>query len=188
MATDKRLGGSQYNVGDTVYYRGGDPASTWNISNVGNRFLTIENTNPQYGGDKQKIVQPHEVYQATSELSQYNQYGGNEYEPSFAPPPYYDGGQAANYMQPMMMGGGGMPPAITIAPVFKMVGGSDFSTGGQDNPNEQNVLNSGARMQESGEPIIMKSGLQEPSIPKASEVTGGGNGEIDFKRLLIKKV
>ena len=187
MQDDKRLGGSQYNVGDAVYYRGDNLApGQWTVSNVGNHFLTIEKQNPSYGGgDKQKIVQYHDVYPATQELSQYQQYGGeNEMLSSYPeePPQYYN--NQANSMQPMMMGGGGGVPAINFAPVFKMVGGSDFSTGQERQSKEQTIKEGG------GEPIFSKMDFENstPSKAEESKITGGETGEIDFKRLLIKKI
>ena len=49
-------GGNNYNVGDSVFFRGGsNPKQLWNIRNIGDKFITID-AQDSYGMDPNDII------------------------------------------------------------------------------------------------------------------------------------
>ena len=112
-------GGSEWMVGGKAHYRGDSiPERIWNVTRLGDRFITIQTDDLHGSEDSIKVVSPHDLYRV-GDYSYYNpinnvtqdsqQISMNQMKP-------------LNPMSQMM-------PSIHIAPVIKVLnGGSDFSS------------------------------------------------------------
>jgi hypothetical protein len=118
-----------YNIGEPVYYRGDNsPKRLWQITEIGNQFITIQaNTNEYLDiNDTIQVVLPSDIYRPNEivDASIYN-------EPLQSTAGLYNSFDQVNYpTQPMMP-----YPPINI----KVVSGNDFST--NDNKNDNMNMN-----------------------------------------------
>jgi DNA-directed RNA polymerase II subunit RPB2 len=186
---------ASYQLGDLVLLRAdtSEPKRIWSITNIGDRFIKIETH--QRGNedvsDNIKIVQPMDIYYPPKDESLYRT-GGNfeDIEYNEEPPqPVMNANQMGGWTN--SYGGGGGAPQINITPVFKMVGGNDFSTGGIP-------TSGGEQVQPYEIPNTHIGGAAEPIRIKPVTSTDNGNGtgsesepsKIDFggNKFLIKKM
>jgi DNA-directed RNA polymerase II subunit RPB2 len=165
-----------FQVGEMVYYRGGigkgkeKPNRIWNVRDSGGgEYITIE-TQDMEGlddvGDSIKVVRPFDIYRMSDIV-----YGPNIYDhPSGGNPVHYDPYQQQQQMMmpanPYGMGG------INVNPVIKIVNGPDHSVDlvGKNGETSGGVIN----------PMM--------GIKSVEEKKPINDGEIDFNKLIIKKV
>jgi len=187
---------STYNVGERVHYRGDFiPNRLWKITEIGDRFLTVETENTQglEPMDTTKIVTASDIYREG------NYSNSVPFEEPIQPiAGLYNTFDETNYptmpMTAPMISNPNIPPSINFAPVIKVMnGGSDFSTDSGENAmngNPSNNLNSQQITSQSGGSALGFSEI----IPTTNNTSVGTNstsaptGPVDFGNLVIKKV
>uniref|UniRef100_A0A6C0ATC8 DNA-directed RNA polymerase n=1 Tax=viral metagenome TaxID=1070528 RepID=A0A6C0ATC8_9ZZZZ len=171
-----------YRTDDLVHYRGDVlPQRLWKITNVGDRVLTIEATSDEglEPGDRTKIVTSIDIYKPDDfaytspfaeslpgQIGQYNTLDQTNYPVNPQLQPMMGGDAFGQIPAPFT----GQVPAINI----KVVGGNDFSRGGQTD-NTEDVIQTETS---NGETEVGKGG----GNTKSSD-----NGKIDFSTLKIVK-
>jgi DNA-directed RNA polymerase II subunit RPB2 len=193
-------GGSQedFQVGDPVYLRGGEngePDAMWAIKHIGDKFITVENTNPNYSGgdDSIQVVERHELLRP----SDINMDGGLSFDK-----PMFNQMGGGRERQPQHLNGTNNDGKIVFAPQIVVTTGNDntmtipsASTDGKQL--EQRSQGDSASI---GEPSVirnismdkmqpaMDSALEPPQKP-AEPINAGGGGLLDFaKGFFIKKM
>ena len=188
----------QFNIGDVVYYRGGDQKSNrqWRIKDIGNEFYTIE-TDDREGiediGDTIRVVYPTDIYSPESVVYPLSEslYGNNNmnessyieqhgFSQNIHPPNEYN-----PYMHQV--------PEINVNPVIKIVNGNDNSvdTGVKEQPNQVVENNNdsilGGNINVTKENNNQKENTHENKNNNKSDfdIMSGG---IDFSKLMIKKI
>jgi len=189
---------SAYNVGERVHYRGDFiPNRLWKITEIGDRFLTVEAENIQglEPMDTTKIVTASDIYREG------NYSNSVPFEEPIQPiAGLYNNLDETNYptmpMTAPMISNPNIPPSINFAPVIKVMnGGSDFSTDSGENAmngNPSNNFNSQQIPNQSGGSALGFSEI----IPTTNNISIGPNstpahepaGPVDFGNLVIKKV
>jgi len=184
---------TDFQVGEPVYLRGGENQNPWTIKHIGDKFITVENPNPNYtGGDDDDsilVVQKHELLRP-NEVNRANTNGLSFDKPMFS--------QMGGREQPHQNGSN--DGKIVFAPQIVVTTGNDNNMtipvgSNEQPPSEQSGSNSFgepssvvrnismAKM----EPVKMDSAL-EPE-PKAPEPSSSGGGLLDFaKGFFIKKM
>ena len=180
-------GNSDFQVGEPVYLRGGQDKSIWSIKHIGDKFITVENNDPQYGGgeDSIQVVEKHELLRP-SDVPTANM-GGLSFDK-----PMFVGGREQRLPQNDSNDG-----KIVFAPQIVVTTGNDNN---MTIPAVSNVQEPQSGQPESfGEPSVIRNipmAKMEPvkmdlaSETKAPEppVSSGG-GLLDFaKGFFIKKM
>ena len=162
-----------FNLDDEVLFRGDSKSERkWKITNVGNRFITIQ-TNDMTGlnlNDKVKVVTPADIYRPGDFA-----YNSTNVEPLYTPPTSINNNESQ-----IKIPQNNETPAINI----KIVNGNDMSNDPNttvitNNDNiDNNIDNDGI----SPSPIVMK-----PQEEDNNEINMPSNND-DFKNLVIKKI
>jgi DNA-directed RNA polymerase II subunit RPB2 len=165
----------KFHEGDLVYIRASpEPERVWVVKTIGNRFLTIETDGEPVGGERVKVVSPHEVFSINDGV-----YGKVVFQPQHVPTDL--GGIPVNLGE-MPIGslanGVGMQhkPDIMVSPVIKIVNGPDNSTGNIETSQPMPNNLHGAL------------GAQQPNTVAAIVQQNAPKKEIDFNKLVIEKV
>ena len=197
-------GKSEYNVGDTVFLRGGKkPTSPYNIIKKGDKFLTIESLDPTNFEDESiQVVTPMELCRQGD--VHYTNMMNNPFSKPMIQSQYQgDSHPRINSQMPYGNDQGG----IVFAPNIKIVNGPDNSIGGE--PTAENYPSGGQSQQDPFlKPIIRTNGggsSNELQNATMSQIASMGNtvseskpsnekndsmfdGMIDFaKSFVIKK-
>jgi len=199
-------GGSQpdFQVGEPVYLRGGEVENggsnyIWSIKHVGDKFITVENKDPNYSGgdDNIQVVQRHELLRP------------DEINPASI------NGEGLSFDKPMIsqMSGGGRPPhheygtnndgKIVFSPNIVVTTGNNNELSVPGLTSDATSIPQGVStpVQFNGEPSVIRNismnkmdtvmdSALDP-VPKAAETTSSssGGGLFDFaKGFFIKKM
>jgi hypothetical protein len=173
-------GEPDYYVGEPVYLRGGKKANrVWNIRNVGSKFITI-GTDDMDGidnlDDSIQVVSPNEIYRPSEVVYDMN-------------PPQFNQVNPFDYQQQPVTP---EPSKMNFTPVINIVTGNDNKIDGIPAATTTEPMNNFA---ESYPVVSMDGGSNKPiqhnethhaqSVEKNQQ---SENNEIDFTKLLIKKV
>lgn len=198
-------GGSQtdFQLGEPVYLRGGEnggPDDIWAIKHIGDKFITVENKNPNYSGgdDTIQVVERHELLRP-SEINQANMEGGL----SFDKPMFNQMG--GRYKQPQHSDGTNNDGKIIFAPQIVVTTGNDNNTTIPSSSVDGKELAQGSQGTQGSNSFngessvirnismdkmqpVMDSGL-DPIQKPAEPIGSGGGGLLDFaKGFFIKKM
>ena len=170
----------EYTVGEQVHYRGDEmPARTWNITNIGDRFLKIETNTPGLKDpDTIKLVTALDIYKL------------NGYESSMSPttpppPPSTDSsieGGAVKYGDTNTH----QPPPINIKIINN---GNDFSTDNDAPPNDNVISNSPYNNNHDEEIVSFNPPIEhDRAMDKIEPSNTTKSGKLDFDNLVVRKV
>uniref|UniRef100_A0A6C0HIP2 DNA-directed RNA polymerase n=1 Tax=viral metagenome TaxID=1070528 RepID=A0A6C0HIP2_9ZZZZ len=189
-----------FKVGEPVYLRGGEgePNTIWAIKHIGDKFITVENPNPNYsGGDdtiqvvgRHELIRPHEINMANDreglsfDKPMFNQMGGRERIPSHSNGTNNDG---KIVFAPQIVVTTGNDNTTTIpTPSSNTSDMSQDEQGPEAITGEPSVIRNISMA--SPEPVKMDSAL-EPAPKPSSESSFSGGGLLDFaKGFFIKKM
>ena len=194
-------GGSHpiYEIGEQVYFRGSEslglmPTHIWRIMRINLPFYTIETGivgSENTLNDSIQVVEAHEIYRPTSVPAIPSMNGGVGVGVGLGG----SGINTHNMQQPEM------PSNINIAPVIKIVNGSDYSQNSENPDNSAtastqekvNLRGGGGSIGENITPQMNMGGIGNSSnqmggiIPEKKEKTFA-DGIMDFGKLVIRKV
>jgi len=189
---------STYNIGEHVHYRGDFiPNRLWKITEIGDRFLTVEAENIQglEPMDTTKIVTASDIYREG------NYSNSVPFEEPIQPiAGLYNTLDETNYptmpITSPMFSNPNIPPSINFAPVIKVMnGGSDFSTDSGENAmngNPSNNFNSQNQpIQTGGSALGFSEIIPTTNNTSVGPITSPPHepaGPVDFGNLVIKKV
>jgi hypothetical protein len=140
---------TEFQKGEFVIFQGGKPSDIWRVKDVGNGFVTIENSNTQSNNDNIRIVNPIDLHKFTPDQS-------------FQSVP--------QYTQPTMY----QPPAVNFSPTI-VVGDNNKMGYDQSNPNPNPNPNYNSNDSSVGNFVMKKT--EEPNLEKINVDSNNENKE-----------
>ena len=196
-------GNPDFQVGEPVYLRGGENNTQWTIKHIGDKFITVENQDPNYmsGEDTIQVVGAHEllrlseVHKANTDRIDFNkpmfsQIGGREHSNGNNNGNYNDPNDGKIVFAPQIVVTTGNDnnmtiPAVSSSPELSNSGQPDLSSFSGGSGAIRNI--SMAKM----EPVKTESSVVlESKVPELTTSSSSGSGGIlDFaKGFFIKKM
>jgi DNA-directed RNA polymerase II subunit RPB2 len=197
-------GGRQdFQVGEPVYLRGGEDNTKWTIKHIGDKFITVENLDPNYMGGEDTIqvvgahelLRPSEVHKANTDGIDFNkpmfsQMGGREHSNGNNNGNYNDPNDGKIVFAPQIVVTTGNDnnmtiPAVSSSPELSNSGQPELSSFSGGSGAIRNISMAKMEPVNTESSAVLESKVPEPPASSSS----GGGGLLDFaKGFFIKKM
>jgi hypothetical protein len=197
-------GGRQdFQVGEPVYLRGGEDNTQWKIKHIGDKFITVENLDPNYMGSEDTIqvvgahelLRPSEVHKANTDGIDFNkpmfsQMGGREHSNGNNNGNYNDPNDGKIVFAPQIVVTTGNDnnmtiPTVSSSPELSNSGQPELSSFSGGSGAIRNISMAEMKPVNTESSAMLESKVPEPPASSSS----GGGGLLDFaKGFFIKKM